>query len=79
MSPEILQIKLQVHEASGGPPEARCSVRRDEASLNAYLSGEVVTGFKTEPTVKDISAEVFDVVEDMSRKTRGPIKEALPV
>ena len=50
---------------------------RDEASANAYLNGEIVMGLKKQPTLMDISAKVFDVVEDMTRKTRGPIKEAV--
>jgi hypothetical protein len=50
---------------------------KDQASVNAYLGGEIVTGLKKEPTVKDITAKVFEVVEDMTKKTRGPIKDAV--
>jgi hypothetical protein len=52
---------------------------RDEASVDAYLNGAIVMGLKKQPTLMDISAKVFDVVEDMTRKTRGPIKEAVAV
>jgi putative monooxygenase ydhR len=70
---KVWMINEQNHEAGG------IYLFRDEASVNAYLSGEIVTGLKKEPTVKDISAKIFDVVEDLSRKTRGPIKEAVAV
>ena len=45
--------------------------------MNAYLSSDIVLGMKKEPTVKDILAKVFDVVEEMTKKTRSPIKEAI--
>ena len=50
---------------------------RDEASANAYLNGEIVMGLKKQPTLLDISAKIFDVVEDLTHTTRGPIKEAV--
>ena len=50
---------------------------KDEASADAYLGGEIVMGLKKQPTLMDISAKVFDVVEDMTHKTRGPIKTAV--
>lgn len=59
------------HEAGG------IYLFRDEASVNAYLNGEIVTGLKKEPTLKEITAKVFDVVEQITEKTRGPI--AIPV
>jgi hypothetical protein len=46
---------------------------RDEASVNGYLNGEIVSGVKKQPTLKEISAKVFDVVEDLTKQTRGPI------
>ena len=50
---------------------------RDEASVHTYLDGEIVMGLKKQPTLLDISAKIFDVVEDLTHKTRGPIKEAV--
>jgi hypothetical protein len=37
------------------------------------LRGEIVTGLQQQPTLKGITTKVFDVVEDMTLKTRGPI------
>ena len=68
---KVWMINEQKHEAGG------IYLFRDEASVNAYLSSDIVLGMKKEPTVKDISAKVFDVVEEMTKKTRGPIKEAI--
>jgi hypothetical protein len=63
----------QNHEAGG------VYLFRDEASVNAYLNGNVVAGLKTQPTIKDISAKVFDIDEKMTHMTRGPIKAAAAV
>jgi hypothetical protein len=62
----------KAHEAGG------IYLFKDDTSLNAYLRGEIITGLKKQPTVKDISTKVFDVIEDMSLKTRAPIKALVP-
>jgi putative monooxygenase ydhR len=59
------------HEAGG------IYLFKDESSANAYLSGEIVAGLKKQPTIKDISAKLFDVEETLTKKTRGPIKVAV--
>jgi len=51
---------------------------KDDASVNAYLRGEIVTGLKQQPTLKALTTKVFDVIEDMTQKTRGPIKAMVP-
>jgi len=63
----------QNHEAGG------LYLFRDEASVNAYLHGDIVAGLKKQPTIKDISAKIFDIDESMTQKTRGPIKHAAAV
>jgi hypothetical protein len=52
---------------------------RDEASVNAYMHGDIVAGLKKQPTIKDISAKIFDVDENLTHKTRGPIKTTVAV
>ena len=59
------------HEAGG------LYLFRDEASVNAYLNGDIVAGLKKQPTIKDISAKIFDIDENLTQKTRGPIKHAV--
>jgi hypothetical protein len=46
----------------------------DEDSFQAYLGGPIIAGLKSNPALSDISAKVFDVVEDFTAETRGPIK-----
>ena len=59
------------HEAGG------LYLFRDEASVNAYLHGDIVANLKKQPTIKDISAKIFDIDENLTQKTRGPIKHAV--
>ena len=61
----------QNHEAGG------LYLFRDEASVNAYIQGDLVAGLKKQPTIKDISAKIFDIDETLTQKTRGPIKHAV--
>jgi hypothetical protein len=61
----------QNHEAGG------IYLFRDEASVNAYMHGDIVAGLGKQPTIKDISAKIFDVDETLTQKTRGPIKHAV--
>ena len=63
----------QDHEAGG------VYLFRDESSAKAYLNGDLVAGMKKQPTIKDISAKVFDVEENLTHTTRGPIKTAVAV
>jgi hypothetical protein len=68
---KVWLMNEEKHEAGG------IYLFRDEESVNAFLGGEIVSGFGKEPTVTNISAKTFDVPEDLSQKTRGPIKEAV--
>lgn len=45
----------------------------DEAALNAFLGGPIVSAFKANPVVSDIRVKVFDVSEAHSLVTRAPI------
>jgi hypothetical protein len=51
----------------------------DEAAVNAFLGGPIVTAFKANPVVSDIRAKVFDVSEAHTLITRGPIGEGVRV
>jgi hypothetical protein len=63
----------QTHEAGG------VYLFRDEKSVKAYLDGDIVTGMKKQPTITEISAKIFDVDENLTHKTRGPIKSVVAV
>ena len=46
----------------------------DEASLQAYLDGPIVTALKSSPVISDLDAKVFDVLEAHTAVTRGPVR-----
>ncbi len=46
-----------------------------DASLNAFLEGPLAAQVVQHPALSDFSVKQFDVLEDMTTITRGPIKE----
>jgi hypothetical protein len=46
----------------------------DDASLKAYIEGPITARMKTLEAFRDISMKDFDVVEDATAITRGPVK-----
>jgi len=65
---KIWILNDQEHEAGG------IYLFEDPDSVRAYLEGPIVSGLKTHPAISDISAKQFDVVEDLTAITHGPIK-----
>lgn len=47
---------------------------KDDSSLKTYLDGELAAGVKSHPALSDMSAKVFDVMDDLTAVTRGPVK-----
>ena len=45
----------------------------DESSLQAYLEGPLAEGVKSHPALSDMSAKVFDSMDELTEITRGPI------
>ena len=45
----------------------------DESSLQAYLEGPLAGAVKAHPALSDLSAKVFDSIEELTAITRGPI------
>jgi len=45
----------------------------DEASLKAYLEGNIVAEIKKHPALSDIEAKIFDVMDKHSKVTHGPV------
>lgn len=41
--------------------------------LNDYLSGPLLAQMKSSPAISDISAKVFDVVDELTAVTRRPV------
>lgn len=48
----------------------------DKDSVQAYLEGPIVAGLKAHPALSEISVKQFDIVEDLTAITRGPVKAA---
>ena len=46
----------------------------NESSLKAYLEGPLAAQVKSHPALSDMSAKVFDVMDDVTAITRGPVK-----
>jgi len=45
----------------------------DDESAQAYLEGPIIAEVKKHPALSDISAKQFDVIDEFSTITRGPI------
>lgn len=44
-----------------------------EQSLNEYVAGPIVAQVKSHPALRDLSAKKFDVMEEPTAITRGPV------
>jgi hypothetical protein len=45
----------------------------DEPSLHAFLEGPLAAQVKRHPALFDMSAKLFDVMDDLTAITRGPV------
>ncbi|MGB2770314.1 MAG: YdhR family protein [Candidatus Zixiibacteriota bacterium] len=45
----------------------------DAASVKAFLEGPLAAGVTSHPALSDFSVKQFDVMDDLSKTTRGPI------
>ena len=45
----------------------------DEASVQAYLDGPLAAGVISHPALSHFSVKQFDVMEDLTEVTRGPV------
>lgn len=45
----------------------------DEAALNEYLSGPLVARVKSMPEIRELSVKRFEVMEDVTAITHGPV------
>ncbi len=46
---------------------------KDDASVEAYLKGEIVAGLRSNPAASDIEVKVFDILPEHTKITRGPV------
>jgi hypothetical protein len=45
----------------------------DDASVKAYLQGEIIAGLRKNPAASDVEAKVFDILPEHTKITRGPV------
>jgi hypothetical protein len=45
---------------------------KDEASVEAYLKGEIIAGLKKNPAISNSEIKVFDILPEHTKITRGP-------
>ena len=45
-----------------------------EAAVKAYMAGPIVAAMMASPVISNIEAKVFDVLENHTKITRGPLK-----
>lgn len=46
---------------------------KDDASVDAYLKGEIVAGLKGNPAASDVEVKVFDILPEHTKISRGPV------
>jgi hypothetical protein len=46
---------------------------KDEASVDAFIKGEIFAGVKSNPALSNIEAKVFDILPEHTKITRGPV------
>ena len=44
-----------------------------EEAMNEYMAGPIVTQVKSHPALRDLSAKKFDLMEEVTAVTRGPV------
>jgi len=54
--------------------EAACvHLFEDQASLEAFLNGPILAAGSQDPNLSDLTVKQFDILEDFTRRTRGPV------
>jgi hypothetical protein len=51
----------------------------DEAALQNFLAGPIVAEVQHDPTLSNVSLKQFDVMEEHTAITRGPVRERVRV
>ncbi len=51
----------------------------DDATAQAFLNGPIVAAIANDPSLSDISLKQFDVIEELTAITHGPIREGAHV
>jgi len=65
---KIWIMNEQTHEAGG------LYLFNSQEAVDAYLQGPLIGALKTNPALGQFSFKQFDVLEDLTAITRGPVK-----
>ncbi|MGK2933925.1 MAG: YdhR family protein [Gemmatimonadaceae bacterium] len=65
---KVWLINELAHEAGG------IYLFESDADAQAYLAGPIVASLKSSPVISDITVKLFDLLEEHSAITRGPIQ-----
>jgi putative monooxygenase ydhR len=65
---KVWLINEAAHEAGG------IYLFESDADAQAYLAGPIVASLKSSPVITNINAKLFDVLEEHTAITRGPIQ-----
>jgi hypothetical protein len=49
----------------------------DEISMNAYINGPITAQVTSHPALSDFSVKHFDVMDEVTAITRGPVKQTV--
>lgn len=49
----------------------------NQAAVSAFIEGPLAAQVTSHPALSDFSVKVFDVMEDLTTITRGPVEEAV--
>lgn len=70
---KVWLMNEQRHEAGG------VYLFDDEDTLRAFLAGPIANALKNDPVLSNLSVKQFDVMEEHTAITRGPVREATRV
>ena len=71
---EVLGLKWKIFGINGEEKEATgIYLFEDEESLKAYINGPIVSAMKTKEVFTEIKMRIFDISEEATAKTRGPV------
>ncbi|MEJ2100631.1 MAG: YdhR family protein, partial [Desulfobacterales bacterium] len=65
---KIWIMNEQTHEAGG------LYLFNDQDAVEAYLEGPLIAALKNNPVLGEFSFKQFDVLDDLTSITRGPVK-----
>ena len=51
----------------------------DEVSVQAFLAGPILASLKSDPSISDIRVKMFEVLEQHTAVTRGPVRQGFRV